>query len=110
MAKDIYSPHAFGVKVALELSKYLPDSTTAARQMAVAGLLSAAMGGARSYFDPGYDETFDETGKIISRKRRNPTRSALHSAGLGLGIGALGNYAAQVGNNIAKDPTLWHHG
>lgn len=115
-AKDIYhafaftpvSPLEFGEKLAFDINQYLPDQETATRQMAVAGLVSAALGGGRSYFDPGYDEKFDDAGNIIYRKRRNPVRSALHSAGLGLGIGALGNLAAQVGNNWARAKSTEH--
>jgi hypothetical protein len=107
MAKDINSPREFGEKLAVSLSKYLPDRGTALRQMAVTGLLSSAFSGGRSYLDPGYDETFDEEGRIISRKRRNPMTSALRSAGIGLGMGALSSLASQVGNNWAKDQGFW---
>lgn len=107
MPKDIYSPREFGEKLALSISKYLPDRDTALRQMAVTGLLSSALSGGRSYIDPGYDEKFDEEGRILSRKRRNPMTSALRSAGIGLGTGALSSLASQIGNNWAKDQGFW---
>lgn len=94
---------SFGEKLASNPAHYLPDPATAARQMTVAGLLGALVGGTRGYLDPGYDEKFDEAGNIISRKRRDPLRAALRNAGIGLGVGAASNYAAQVGNNWARE-------
>lgn len=91
----------FGEKIARYLR--LPNDIAAARQTAISSLISAAINGARGYMDPGYDEALDDSGRVISKRKRNAWRSAAEGALMGAGAGALGSYAAQTANNYTPE-------
>jgi hypothetical protein len=74
----------------------LPVDKNALRQALIAASVGGTIGGLKGYVYPGYDEKLDEEGRVISKKKITPWRSALQGAGIGAGTGAVANYAGQV--------------
>lgn len=91
----------FGEKLALDLR--LPHDYTSARQLGIASLIGAGIGAGRGFLEPGYDETYDDTGRVVAKKKRNAVMAALKSGLIGGAAGALGNYAAQTANNYTPE-------
>jgi hypothetical protein len=88
------TPFQFGVKTANKIR--LPHDYTALRNVLISAAVGGGLGGARGLLVPGYDETFDEKGQVLSKKRIKPWLGALQGAGIGAVTGAASNYAAQT--------------
>lgn len=74
----------------------LPADYKALRQALISAGVGGTIGGVKGYLYPGYDETLDEEGRVISKKKIKPWRGALQQGAIGAGTGALANYAGQA--------------
>lgn len=74
----------------------VPADVSALRQAAIAATAGGTIGGIKGYLWPGYDETLDEEGRVISKKKIKPSKGALQGAAIGAGTGLASNYAAQM--------------
>ena len=74
----------------------LPADSKALRQALIAAGVGGTIGGVKGYLFPGYDETLDSEGRVLSKKKIKPWVGALQGAGIGAGTGTLANYASQV--------------
>ena len=74
----------------------LPADYKALRQALIAAGVGGTIGGVKGYMFPGYNETLDEEGRVISKKKIKPWIGALQQGSIGAGTGALANYAGQV--------------
>lgn len=103
------TPREFGCKVANWFTDYndqfknlygldirLPHDYHALRELGVSTALGGVMGLGRGLIWPGYTETKDEQGNVISKKKRSPWLSAAGGALLGAGSSAISNYAGQT--------------
>ena len=104
------TPTQFGEKVAASLwdgykeqfqklygiDPRIPHDYKALRQLGIASGIGGLMGLVRGTFWPGYHETLDSQGRVISKKKRSPLTGALTGAALGAGTSAISNYAGQT--------------
>lgn len=74
----------------------LPGDYKALRQALIAAGVGGTIGGVKGYLFPGYDETLDDEGRVISKKKIKPWVGALQQGSIGAGTGALANYAGQA--------------
>lgn len=74
----------------------LPADTQALRQALLSAGIGGTIGGIKGYLYPGYNETLDAEGRVISKKKIKPWVGALQNAGIGAGTAAAANYASQV--------------
>jgi hypothetical protein len=74
----------------------LPGDYKALRQALISAGVGGTIGGVKGYLFPGYDETLDDEGRVISKKKIKPWRGALQQGSIGAGTGALANYAGQA--------------
>lgn len=74
----------------------LPADAQALRQAMIAASIGGTIGGVKGYLYPGYQETLDDEGRVLSKKKIQPWLGALQNAGIGAGTGALANYASQT--------------
>lgn len=74
----------------------LPADYKSLRQALIAAGVGGTIGGVKGYLFPGYDETLDDEGRVISKKKIKPWLGALQQGSIGAGTGALANYAGQA--------------
>lgn len=74
----------------------LPGDYKALRQALISAGVGGTIGGVKGYLFPGYDETLDDEGRVISKKKIKPWLGALQQGSIGAGTGALANYAGQA--------------
>jgi len=74
----------------------LPADYKSLRQALIAAGVGGTIGSVKGYMFPGYNETLDDEGRVISKKKIKPWLGALQQGSIGAGTGALANYAGQV--------------
>lgn len=74
----------------------LPADTAALRQALISSAVGGTIGGVKGYLYPGYQETLDDEGRVLFKKKIKPWLGALQQGSVGAGTGALANYAGQA--------------
>lgn len=74
----------------------LPADYKTFRQALISAGVGGTIGSLKGYLYPGYDETLDDEGRVVSKKKIKPWRGALQQGAIGAGTGALANYAGQA--------------